>query len=118
MSQDNYGNYQVELEPSAVTPGNSISGGNFLVGSGAPDDSLGSDGMAYGDEDTGDIYTKSGGTWTIFTSGGGAANGMGVVDPGGVVTPAAIGQFYTNTVTPSLWQATGLTSADWTLRWI
>lgn len=70
MSQDTFGNYQVELEPSAVTPGNSISGGNFLIGSGAPDNSLGSDGMGYGDSATGDIYTKSGGTWTLFAGGG------------------------------------------------
>ncbi len=47
------------------------------------------------------------------TGGGACANTLGVVDPIGVVTPTCLGQFYTNTVFNSLWQATGLTNADW-----
>jgi hypothetical protein len=48
--------------------------------------------------------------------GGGSSNVIGSGDPIGVVTPDVIGQLYTNTaaVPPQVWQATGLTSADWT----
>lgn len=49
--------------------------------------------------------------------GGGCANTFGVVDPIGVVTPTCLGQFYSNTVFDSLWQATGLTNADWK-QWV
>lgn len=33
--------------------------------------------------------------------------------PVGVVTPGGIGDLYVDDTTPALWQATGLTSADW-----
>jgi len=56
----------------------------------------------------------------IAQGGGGAlacSNAFGVVDPTGVVTPTCVGQFYTNTALDTLWQATGLTNADWH-QWI
>lgn len=48
--------------------------------------------------------------------GGGSENLLGSGSPVGVVTPTAAGQFYTDTTNvplPVLWQATGLTDADW-----
>lgn len=39
---------------------------------------------------------------------------IGVGSPVGVVTPAFIGQKYSNTAPIELWQSTGLTNADWT----
>lgn len=47
--------------------------------------------------------------------GGGSSNLSGVVDPIGVVVPTALNQLYTNmaSVPKSVWQSTGLTSADW-----
>ncbi len=37
--------------------------------------------------------------------------------PIGVVTPGFLGQFYSDTTTPALWEATGATNADW-FQWI
>ncbi len=41
----------------------------------------------------------------------------GVGSPIGSVTPAYIGQFYTDSAAPSLYQASGLTNVDW-ITWI
>lgn len=49
----------------------------------------------------------------ISGGGGGSSNLTGVGSPVGVVTPDAVGQFYTETGGPILWQATGVTAADW-----
>lgn len=50
------------------------------------------------------------------TVNGGAAcaSQSGTTDPGGVVTPAFIGQLYHNTTADTYFYSTGLTSADWT----
>jgi len=44
---------------------------------------------------------------------GGAAGLLGVVDPNGVVTPDAAGQFYTNTANDTYWQAWDATNSNW-----
>lgn len=56
---------------------------------------------------------------TVTGGGGGSVspNISGAGSPVGVVTPSAINQFYRDTTGIALWQATGLTSADW-LQWI
>jgi hypothetical protein len=54
---------------------------------------------------------------TSSGSGGGTDNVSGHGSPVGVVTPDAINQFYTDVDTPALWQATGITNADWR-QWI
>lgn len=41
----------------------------------------------------------------------------GAGSPIGVVTPAWVGQFYTDLAAPSLYQANGLTNNDW-ITWI
>lgn len=46
-------------------------------------------------------------------SGGVSANLLGSGSPVGVVTPTALGQFYSDTTNDTLWQAFGATSADW-----
>lgn len=53
---------------------------------------------------------------TVFaTIGSNNIHGNG--PPVGVVTPDAIDQFYRDVTTPGLWQATGLTNADW-IPWV
>lgn len=49
--------------------------------------------------------------------GGGCANLDGAGSPVGSVTPDCIGQFYSDTTGDFLWQARGLTDADWHL-WV
>lgn len=49
--------------------------------------------------------------------GGVSANLVGSGSPVGVVTPAQIGQFYSDSTNDVLWQALGATSADWH-QWI
>jgi len=53
------------------------------------------------------------------TGGGGiaCANAEGSGSPVGVVTPSCAGQFYSDTTNDVLWQARGLTNADWH-QWI
>lgn len=53
----------------------------------------------------------------VDNGGGGTDNLNGVGSPVGVVTPDAVNQFYRDTTGTSLWQSTGLTSADW-IQWI
>ena len=51
---------------SEVTPADTIIGSSsFLVGSGAPSSGLGNDGDYYLDADTGNIYLKASGSWSI-----------------------------------------------------
>ncbi len=47
----------------------------------------------------------------------GCANAEGSGSPVGVVTPSCAGQFYSDTTGDVLWQARGLTNADWH-QWI
>lgn len=88
-----------------------------LSGAGAPSNSLGTNGDIYVNTSTGDIYTKAGDVWIIFAASGSSNNTSGSGSPVGVVTPGAVNQFYRDTTTPGLWQATGLTNADW-IQWI
>lgn len=100
MALDVFGNWVPpildELDPEPPT------GGEPLSGSGAPSDAIGNDGQLYVDEDTGDLYTKSGGTWILYSGSGGAGGLVGVVDPEGVVT-ADPGTIYTNTANRTIW---------------
>lgn len=84
-------------------------------GNGPPSDSLGSNGDIYVDEDTGNIYSKSLGTWTLYSAGGGGGgNGqVGVVDPEGVVT-ASPGTTYWNSSNNTLWvKVSGTGNTGW-----
>lgn len=114
MGQDAYGNFVGESEPApAPYPPSSRC---CSSGIGAPDDADGSNGQTYVDTATGDIYTKSNGTWSIVSGGGGGGdnNQSGSGSPVGVKTPDYVGQGYTDTDAPfHQWFATGLTSADW-----
>lgn len=47
--------------------------------------------------------------------GGSSNNISGAGSPVGVVTPDALDQFYRSTTGPGIWQAIGLTNADWIL---
>ncbi len=92
-----------------------IGDGNILRVTSAPDDSLGSDGDMAVDINTGDVYKKANGTWTLQAGGGGGDNNQsGSGSPVGVKTPDYVGQGYTDTDAPyHEWFAIGLTSADW-----
>lgn len=82
---DQYGNYTANLNSTNVTAGGlSI----VLSGSGAPDNSTGSDGNLYVDLDTGDIYEKISGAWTLFSGGGSGTQEVygGADDPEGAVS--------------------------------
>lgn len=59
-------------------------------GAGAPSNDLGNNGDVYVNISNGDIYTRSGGAWTLANAGTGATEIIaGVVDdPNGVHTPA------------------------------
>lgn len=91
--------------------------GGVLTGTGAPSNSLGSNGNLYVNLSNGSVYSKSSGSWAVLAGGGaGVSNLLGIGSPVGVVTPDALGQFYTDRTTPGqpiVWQATGLTNADW-----
>lgn len=99
--QDAFGNYIAGLEPGE-TDGSGLS----IVhhGNGAPSDSTGNNGDIYVDLSTGDVYQKTGDTWTVITGGAGAAASVssGVVDPEGVVAKATP-HFYVNTANQTLW---------------
>ena len=84
-----------------------------LSGSGAPDVSLGSDGDVYVDLDTGDLYIKTGGSWTLFSGAPGGSGLSGTVDPEGAVTASA-GTTYANRTTHTLWlKETGAGNTGW-----
>ena len=90
-----------------------FAGGDLHSGSGAPSDSLGSNGDAYIDSASGSLYTKSGGVWSAVSTGTGSANMSGVGSPIGVVIPTAINIWYRDTVGNGWYWSIGLTSADW-----
>lgn len=58
-------------------------GATWLSGSGAPASSLGNDGDYYLNTDTGDVYNKASGTWTIATNIKGATGATGPQGPTG-----------------------------------
>lgn len=116
---DAYGNWAPTINQEDWIPGNSTSGGGVLSGAGVPDNAEGDNGNIYVNLTNGDVYSKSGDVWILQGAGASGSNLLGVVDPNGAVTPDAVGQFYTNTAAvplPQLWQAEGLTNADWFLR--
>ena len=90
-------------------------GGN-LSGVGVPSNSLGKDGDLYVNTSNGNVYSKSGGTWSLATGGVGPAGGSGLsgaVDPNGSAT-ASPGTTYVNTVNHSLWmKETGVGNSGW-----
>ena len=53
----------------------------------------------------------------LANGGGGTSNETGSGSPVGVVTPTAIGQFYSDFTNGVLWQATGLTNTSW-IQWV
>lgn len=59
--------------------------------------------------------TDDGSGQVTVSTGGGDVSGSG--SPVGSVTPSFVNQFYRRTDSPELWQATGLTNADW-VQWI
>lgn len=85
-------------------------GRGLLTGTGAPDDANGANGNIYVDISTGDIYTKSGDTWTIVSGGSGAVQVISGAfdDPNGNVTPAdpTKGAIYYKNGAFSLWNWT------------
>lgn len=64
----------------------------------------------------GDWHPRQGGGGGGLSDWGQAATAHfhGTGSPVGVVTPGGVGDLYVDDTTPALWQATGLTSADWT----
>ena len=58
-------------------------GATWLSGSGAPGSSLGNDGDYYLDTDTGDVYNKATGTWTVITNINGEQGEQGPQGPQG-----------------------------------
>lgn len=109
---DGFGNYVPGLtHPDPADLG----GGSVLFGYGAPDNSLGMNGDLYVNKSNGDIYSKNNDAWELQGGGGASvSNTISTGSPIGVATPTAIGQFYTDTDGPTVWQAIGLTNADWT----
>jgi hypothetical protein len=92
-----------------------MDGGN-LSGAGVPDNSLGNNGDIYVNTINGDVYSKSGGTWTLATGGVGPAGGsglVGAVDPEGAVVATA-GTTYVNSVNHSFWlKEAGVGNTGW-----
>lgn len=87
-----------------------------LHGSGAPSNSLGSNGNTYTDDDTGDFYIKYGGAWNLFQGAPGGSGEAGSGSPEGVVT-APPGTTYTDTDGPpnnAFWaKVTGVGNTGW-----
>jgi len=90
-----------------------FAGGDLHSGSGAPSDSLGSNGDVYVDRDSGTAYTKSGGVWSLVT-GGGASGLAGVGSPEGAQVGSP-GQTYVATDSNNFWvKVTGsATNTGW-----
>lgn len=78
-------------------------GGDPLVGTGAPANSLGSNGNLYVASDTGAVYSKSGGVWTVLS--GGSGSGIGEVLHGAFATPVG-------NVTPTTTSKSAIYSQD------
>jgi hypothetical protein len=53
--------------PAGETGAAGTDGAAWLTGSGAPANATGADGDLYFDEDTGDVYSKAAGTWSLVT---------------------------------------------------
>ena len=86
----------------------------LLSGAGVPAAGLGSNGNLYVDTTNGDVYSKSGGAWSLVTGGTGTNNQSGVGSPVGVAVPDYVGQYYAQLGPPvAVWVSTGLTNADW-----
>lgn len=70
--------------------------GNIIRVTAAPDDADGSDGDLALNTDTGELYVKSGGTWTLQSAGGGGATEVyfGTGDPNGAQTATRPAIFY------------------------
>lgn len=89
---------------------------DLSAGTGVPDDADGENGDVYVNLTNGNVYSKSNNVWVLAAGAGSVPNLTGSGSPVGSVTPGGVGQFYTDTAnspTMSLWQADGLTSADW-----
>lgn len=111
MAQDAYGNYIVQVDQPAYTPGASTGGG--LNGSGPPDNGLGNNGDTYVDVDTGDLYVKYGDVWNIVQGAPGGSGESGVGSPEGVVS-APPGTTYLDTSSNSFWvKASGVGNTGW-----
>lgn len=91
--------------------------GTLYSGTGTPSSGLGLNGDIYIDLSTGDLYQRTGDSWTIFTGSGGVSNISGSGSPVGARTPDAVNQFYRDTAGNTLWQANGLSNTNW-LQWI
>jgi hypothetical protein len=118
MGLDAQGNFISEPHP-ADAPFPPQTGVPVTRGTGAPDGSTPVSSI-YIDESTGDVYsnpTLTAGAWVLVGAAGTAANISGVGSPVGSVTPDALNQFYRRTDVDELYQAKGLTSADW-VQWI
>jgi hypothetical protein len=90
MARDPFGNYVCDITPTTAMP---FPASIFTKsGVGAPSNADGNNGDIYVNLINGDIYSKSGDTWTIATGGTGPAGGSGAAgsgSPEGVVTAAA-----------------------------
>lgn len=86
MALDVFGNWVPPILD--MLDGEIPTGGAVLTGVGAPSDLIGNNGNIYIDSSTGDLYTKSGDTWTLFSGGGGGTTEVlgGAADPTGTLT--------------------------------
>jgi hypothetical protein len=116
MAQDQYGNFVGESDPApAPYPPSSRCCGS---GVGPPNDADGSNGQTYVDTSTGDLYVKSGDTWTIFSGGGGGATEVyfGTGDPNGVQTATRPAIFYDAIGSVWIKTSSGSSNTGWEQR--
>jgi hypothetical protein len=87
----------IESDPYVPTlkhpPSPGFTTGGNLSGQGAPADSLGENGQLYVDLDTGSVYEKLSGSWTLFSAGAGVTPQVfgASADPNGVQSCAGPG---------------------------
>lgn len=77
---DAFGNYLPGLVSLSALAAMGI--GTLYYASGAPDDANGSNGDAYIDISSGDVYRKYGGGWTVLIAGTGAVELVYIATPG------------------------------------
>lgn len=105
-------------DPPAATPACSA---RFCIGAGAPDDANGPEGGIYVNSDNGNIYTKSGGVWTLSSTGSSSTTEAYYIstpgqDPNGVVSATRPAIAYDNAGAVWIKTGSGTNNTGWEQR--